>query len=88
MSLDQLHDLRIWHLRHMGEHPLEKNTWDMVLTFWLVGWVGTPTAVITRALWAVALCLSLLFLPGAYVRLRRRLHRSQVLRCDWIAALR
>jgi len=28
------------------------------------------------------------FLPGAYVALRRYLHRSGRLRCDWITALR
>jgi hypothetical protein len=88
MTLEQFHDLRLWHLRHMREQPLEKHIWDMVLTFWLVGWVGAPTALITQAVWAVGICASLLFLPGAYVRLRRRLHRTHVLRCDWIGALR
>jgi hypothetical protein len=88
MTLEQFHDLRLWHLRHMREQPLEKHIWDTVLTFWLVGWVGAPTALITQAIWAVAICASLLFLPGAYVGLRRRLHRTHVLRCDWIGALR
>jgi len=88
MTLDQFQNLRLWHLRHMHEQPLEKHIWDLVLTLWLAGWVGEPTALLTHALWAVALCTVLLFLPGSYVRLRRRLHLSGVLRCDWIRALR
>ena len=37
--------------------------------------------------WGEAACLSVLFLPGLYVALRRRLHRARLLRCDWIGAL-
>lgn len=88
MTLEQFRNLRLWHLRHMREHPLEKQIWDLVLTFWLTGWVGAPAAFMTRAAWALVICGTLLFLPGAYVNLRRRLHRRQVLRCDWIGALR
>jgi hypothetical protein len=88
MTLEQLHRLRLWHLRHGREQPLEKHIWDMVLTFWLTGWVGTPTALVLHAGWAIALCPAMVFLPGSYVALRRRLHSSQVVRCDWIEALR
>jgi hypothetical protein len=88
MTLEQFHDLRLWHLGHMREHPLEKHGWDLVVTFWLAGWAGVPTALITHAAWAVAVCSALYFLPGSYVRLRRRLHATRVLRCDWIGALR
>lgn len=88
MKLQQFHNLRLWHLRHMREQPLEKHIWDMVLTFWLSGWVGAPTALLVHSRWAIVTCGALLFLPGGYVALRRRLHLAEILRCDWIGALR
>ena len=87
MRLQEFHALKDWHHQH-GRHPVEKNTWEAVLTVWLLGWVGAPTAFVLNAGWAEAACLGVLFLPGAYVALRRRLHRSGRLRCDWIGALR
>ena len=86
MRLQEFHALKIWHRQH-GRHPVEKNIWDAVLTIWLLGWVGAPTAFLIHAGWAEAACLSVLFLPGLYVWLRRRLHRSGMLRCDWLSAL-
>ena len=88
MTLDQLHELRLWHQRHVHDRPLEKHVWDTVLTLWMMGWVGGPTALLIHMRWAAIVCLALLFLPGAYVWLRRKLHRAHVLRCDWIVALR
>ena len=88
MTLDQLHTLKLWHQRHLREHPVEKQAWDLVLTLWLMGWVGGPAAFFIHAGWAAAGCVALLFLPGAYVALRRRLHRTRRLRCDWVEALR
>jgi hypothetical protein len=88
MTLDQLHDLKLWHQRHLLERPIEKHVWDAVLTFWMIGWVGGPASFLIHLRWALVVCLALLFLPGAYVALRRRLHRRRLLRCDWIAALR
>ena len=86
MTLQQFHSLKDWHHGH-GRHPVEKNIWDTVLTLWLMGWVGAPTAFLLHAGWAEAACLSVMFLPGLYVTLRRRLHRAGWLRCDWISAL-
>ena len=86
MTLQQFHSLKDWHHGH-GRHPVEKNIWDTVLTVWLMGWVGAPTAFLLHAGWAEAACLSVMFLPGLYVALRRRLHRAGWLRCDWISAL-
>jgi hypothetical protein len=88
MSLDQLQELKLWHQRHMREQPLEKHAWDIVLTFWLAGWVGAPTALLTHTGWALLACGALVFLPGGYVAMRRRLHAWRMLRCDWIATLR
>ncbi|MDP3822712.1 MAG: hypothetical protein Q8R33_14675 [Burkholderiales bacterium] len=50
--------------------------------------MGLPVALLIDAPWAAAAGLALLFLPGRYVALRTRLHRSGRLRCDWITALR
>jgi len=87
MTLSQFESLKVWHQRHWRERPVEKHAWDMVLTFWLAGWVGIPSALLIHAGWAEAGCVALVFLPGAYVALRRRLHRARVLRCDWTVAL-
>ena len=88
MNLEQLHDLKVWHQRHHREQPLEKHVWDLVLTFWLAGWIGGPAAFAIDASWALLLCGALLFLPNAYVALRRRLHRAGIVRCDWLQTLR
>jgi len=87
VNLEQFHDLKVWHQRHRREQPLEKHVWDLVLTFWLAGWVGAPAAFLVHAGWALMLCGVLVFLPSAYVGLRRLLHRSGVLRCDWLRTL-
>jgi hypothetical protein len=88
MKLVQFENLKAWHQRHWREQPIEKHVWDMVVTFWLAGWVGAPSAFVLHARWALVICFALFFLPGAYVALRRRLHRAGVLRCDWTVALR
>lgn len=87
MTLDQFHDLKTWHVRHAADRPLEGHVWNAVLTLWLVGWVGIPTAWLLGAQVLGLAGLGLLLLPGAYVRLRRRLHRRGQLRCDWLGAL-
>ena len=88
MTLGQFHALKVWHTRHWRDHPIEKTTWDAVLTLWLMGWVGGGAALLLGESWAVLTCLALLFLPNAYVAWRRHLHRVGRLRCDWITALR
>ena len=75
-------------MRQGHRHPIEKILWDAVLTIWLVGCVGAPASFLLRAGWAEVACLSVLFLPGLYVALRRWLHRTRLLRCDLIVALR
>jgi hypothetical protein len=88
MTLQQFHSLKVWHRRHWRDHPVEKNTWETVLTVWLMAWVGMPAAFVIHADWIEPFCLVLLFLPSAYVALRAKLHRSGKLRCDWLTALR
>ena len=86
MRLQEFHALKTWHRQH-GRHPVEKNVWDGVLTVWLLGWIGAPSAFLLHAGWAEAACLGVLFLPGLYVTLRRWMHRRHLLRCDWLSAL-
>jgi hypothetical protein len=86
MTLHQFQALKLWHSHH-GGRPLEKGAWDVVLTLWMMGWVGLPAALLLGAGWAEVACLAALFLPGSYVTWRARLHRRGRLRCDWIGAL-
>lgn len=88
MTLTQLHQVRVWHRLHWRTRPVEQQVWDMVVTLWVMGWVGIPVAWVIGLSWAELACLALLFLPAAYAGLRRRLHRLGRLRCDWIGALR
>ena len=87
MTLVQFERLKMWHQRHWREQPIEQHAWDMVRTFLLAGWVGFPSAFPVHARRAAAVCAALLFLPGAYVGLRRLLHRAGIVRCDWTVAL-
>ncbi|GAB4564094.1 MAG: hypothetical protein IV105_20050 [Rhizobacter sp.] len=87
MTLQQLHAVKLWHVSHKHDCPIEYHTWDTVLTVWLVGWMGEPAALL---LWwpevAVA-CALFFFAPTAYVALRRSLHQRGRLRCDWLESL-
>ena len=88
MTLEQFHSLKVWHQTHSRERPFERNAWNGVLLLWIGGWVGAPAALLLGAFgWAVV-GFGLLFLPGAYVQLRKRLHRQRLLRCDWLGAVR
>ena len=88
MTLDQFQDLRQWHLRHQGDHPMEGHVWTAILTLWMVGWVGAPTAWLLQWDLAALGAVLLVFAPGRYVAWRERLHRRGWLRCDWIVMLR
>lgn len=88
MTLDQFHDLKVWHSRHAGDRPLEAHVWNGVLTLWMCSWIGVPAAWLSGLDGLALAGLALLPLPGLYVAVRRRLHRRRLLRCDWIAALR
>ena len=52
MTLDQFQSLRMWHLRHWQQHPVEKHTWEGVLTLWMSGWVGGPAALVLDLPWS------------------------------------
>jgi hypothetical protein len=84
MNVQQLSAVKRWHVRHRQRRPMELHAWDAVLTLWLLGWMGIAPALLLGQPLAALLCIALLFTPGAYVRLRRRLHRRGRLRCDWL----
>jgi len=88
MTLQQMTVLKRWHVLHRRHRPVEFHTWDTVLTLWMIGWLGIPAELILWQLYGLFACAALLFAPGAYVTLRRRLHRSGRLRCDWLEAAR
>lgn len=86
MTLRQLTLIKRWQVAHRRQHPLEYHTWDMVLTGWLMGCVGTPLALLLWP-WLLPLGLTLCMLPGLYVGWRRRLHLRGRLRCDWLCVI-
>lgn len=87
MTLQQMSTLKRWHVTHRERAPVEYHAWDVMLTLWLIGWMGVPPALVLQWLWALPLCVALYLAPPLYVRLRRALHRRGALRCDWLAAL-
>lgn len=87
MTIDQMSLLKRWHVAHREEAPLEYHAWDAVLTLWVIGWVGLLPAVVLAWGWLLPVLMAFFVAPVFYVRLRRRLHASGRLRCDWLPAL-
>jgi hypothetical protein len=88
MTLNQLHSLKVWHLRQGAAKRMEWQLWEVVLTLWLMGWAGIPAALLAGSAWMPLACVLLMPLPSGYVLLRSRLHRQGRLRCDWLVLLR
>ncbi len=84
MTLNELQRIKQWHVDHRVEHPLEYHLWDLVLTLWLMGWVGWLPACVFGEAWAAPLCFAGTLLPSLYVAWRTRAHRLHQLRCDWL----
>jgi hypothetical protein len=84
MNLDALQRIKRWHVAHQKDHPIEYQTWDAMLTLWLIGWVGWIPAFAFDALWAAPLLVLSMAAPTMYVGWRARAHRARRLRCDWI----
>jgi len=87
MTLQQLNDLKRWHVLHRREHPIELALLDGVLSFWVMGWIGVPAAIAIGEPLALLLSLTLVTMPRGYVAARARLHRAGRLRCDWIGVV-
>ncbi|MFO1338170.1 MAG: hypothetical protein U1F53_08025 [Burkholderiaceae bacterium] len=87
MTLAQLAAMKAWMVAHKRHQPVEYHACDVVLTLWLMGWMGAPAFVLLDEPWAVLASVVLCFAPAAYLRLRRRWHRAGHLRCDWLDAV-
>lgn len=87
MTLQQLHEIKLWHVEHKAERPLEYHAWDLVLTAWVFGWAAMPATLLLWWPGVSVSCAALYFAPYVYVGLRRRLHHSGRLRCDWLGSL-
>ncbi len=84
MSLDELQRIKHWHMRHRDDRPVEYHLWDMMLTLWLIGWVGVIPTLAFGALWYLPLCAVASLAPTLYVAWRIKAHRARRLRCDWL----
>ncbi len=84
LTLPTLKRIRLWHLAHKAEHPLEYELWDFVMMVWVMGWVGWLPAFVLDLPLAYPLCLLGMVTPQLYVRWRTRAHVRGRLRCDWL----
>jgi hypothetical protein len=87
MTFAQLTAMKAWLTAHRRQQPIEYHACDLVLTLWLMGWMGAPAMVLLDQPWGVLACVALFFAPSRYVALRHRLHRRGRLRCDWLVAV-
>lgn len=83
VPLSELHRIRRWHVEHAKDHPVEYQLWDVVITCWLMGWVGWLPTFALDAWWASGLCLMGTLVPSLYVGWRARAHANNRLRCEW-----
>lgn len=86
MTVDQLSCIKRWQVGHRHGHPMEYQAWDLALTAWVMGLMGLPVAAVLESLWVGMAALGLASLPSIYVAVRRNLHRTRRLRCDWLDA--
>lgn len=84
MTLQQLATVKRWHQTHRRAGAVEYQLWDAMLTCWVMGWLGLPVALLLDSEASLLASVTLPWVPGAYVALRRRLHRQGLLRCDWL----
>ncbi|HSV46003.1 MAG TPA: hypothetical protein VLJ58_09450 [Ramlibacter sp.] len=84
MTLDELQRIKQWHVAHRASNPLEYQTWDAMLTLWLMGWVGWVPAYAFEQFLVMPLCAVAMFAPSLYAAWRLHAHRAHKLRCDWL----
>jgi hypothetical protein len=88
MTLAQLNHFKHWHVCHRTDHEIEFALCDLVLGAWLCGWMLLPTLVVLDAEAVMPGSLALILMPEIYCALRRHMHLSGRLRCDWLDAIR
>jgi hypothetical protein len=86
MRLQQIWGVRRWHSHHQRRRPVECQVWDTVLTLWVIGWAGLPVSALLGQPVAASGCLAGLAAPSVYLSLRRWLHGTRRVRCDWLGA--
>jgi hypothetical protein len=84
MKIAELQRIKQWHVAHRGDHPLEYQLWDAMLTLWVMGWVGWLPAYAFGKFWTMPLCAFAIAAPSMYVAWRTKAHRARKLRCDWL----
>ena len=86
MTLQELQRIKRWQAAHGREHPVECRAWNVMLTLWVVGWVGWIPAFAFGLFWMAPLLVAAGFAPTLYVAWRARAHQQQRVRCDWLEA--
>ena len=87
MSINQMSRIKRWLCLHGHRHPVERHVWDLVLMAWVVGCVTPPIVFLLHEEVVLPLCVLGGFTPAIYAWVRRLLHRTGRLRCDWLTAL-
>lgn len=87
MTLQQVSQVKRWLRLHGRAHRVETQAWDLILTLWLLGWVGLPPSLLLHEWQLLPGCLLGFLTPSLYAHLRLQLHRRGRLRCDWLTAL-
>ncbi|MFG6448361.1 hypothetical protein ACG0Z6_08900 [Roseateles sp. BYS180W] len=88
MKLNQAEQVCRWMALHGRRHPVEAATWNGVIMLALLGYAVLPMLVLTQDWLMLPVSLAAVVMPEGYAGARRRLHRRQRLRCDWLGALR
>jgi hypothetical protein len=84
LGLRQLQRIKRWQVDHQSTHPVEYLIWEVVLTLWVMGWIGGLPAFELEVPWAYPLCLLGILSPKLYVSWRARAHAAGHLKCDWL----
>ena len=88
LTLTHLQRIRKRLLQEHSSHRIEYGLWEVVLTLWIMGWIGLLPAYALDLPWAFPLCAFGMLAPRLYVMGRARAHDSGRLRCDWLDQLR
>lgn len=86
LSLAQLQRIKRWQVAHRRGHPLEFQTFDAMLTLWVMGWVGVLPSLVLKPWLLLPLCALAVYAPALYVAWRASMHAHSRLRCDWLGA--